>query len=275
LCIGGNHCHIKIKKNLKNIIFIRVKSGRWVIKWFQHDSNASHDAKIKKLILRFGAEGYAVYFHCLELIAGDLTQTNINFELEHDAEIIADNLKIKGTDKEAGIDKVNRILKFLIDLKLFTIENNRIFCFKMASRLDNTISRSPEINKIKQLRSNYAVDTKKLGAEENRIHENTIQKNTIDKIRSDKKRFTKPTKEDLLLYAEEIGFQIDPDRFLDYYDSKGWLIGKAPMKDWRAAVRTWKKNNFQDKGQGKTSRQAKEYNEALEVLNARRQENTK
>lgn len=119
------------------------------MKWFQHDSNASHDAKIKKLIFRHGAEGYAVYFHCLELIASDLTQSNINFELEHDAEIIADNLKIKGDQNKAGIDKVNNILKTIIQLGLFTIENNRVFCFKMASRLDNVVSRNPEINKIK------------------------------------------------------------------------------------------------------------------------------
>ena len=60
------------------------------MKWFQHDTDSTQDAKIRKLILRHGAEGYAVYFHCLELIAGTITKSNINFELEHDAEIIAD-----------------------------------------------------------------------------------------------------------------------------------------------------------------------------------------
>ena len=58
------------------------------------------------------------------------------------------------------------------------MQDNRVFCFKMALRLDNTISRSPEINKIKQLRIDYVDNTKKLGAEENTIHENTINKNT-------------------------------------------------------------------------------------------------
>ena len=65
--------------------------------WFQHDTASTQDAKIKKLLIRHGAIGYAVYFHCLELIAADISETNLTFELEHDSEIIADNLKISGT----------------------------------------------------------------------------------------------------------------------------------------------------------------------------------
>ena len=152
------------------------------MKWFQHDADASHDAKVKKLILRHGAEGYAVYFHCLELIAGDLSQTNINFELEHDAEIIADNLKIRSENNIASIDKVNNILKSIVSLGLFTMQNNRVFCYKMAHRLDNTVSRSPEINKIKQKRIDYVADTKKLGAEDNTTHNNTIDNNTLEQF---------------------------------------------------------------------------------------------
>ena len=77
------------------------------MKWFKHDANASTDAKIKKLIIRHGAEGYAVYFHCLELIVSDLEDTNVTFELEHDSEIIADNLKIRSEQGISAIDKVN------------------------------------------------------------------------------------------------------------------------------------------------------------------------
>jgi len=150
------------------------------VKWFQHDANASHDAKIKKLILRHGVDGYGIYFHCLELISGDLTQTNITFELEHDSEIIADNLKIKGDEQMSGIDKVNMILKTFIELGLFEENNNRIFCFKLASRLDNTISRSAEINKIKKIRSDNVEATQTYKAEDNTIHNNTIKENRAD-----------------------------------------------------------------------------------------------
>ena len=151
------------------------------MKWFQHDADASTDAKIRKLLLRHGPEGYAVYFHCLELIAGGVEKNNITFELEHDAEIIADNLKFKGDSQYSAIDKVNNILKTIIDLNLFTENDNRVFCFSLLKRLDNTISRSPEINQIKknvgttkQLRSNNV-------AEENRIEQNRIKQNKTEK----------------------------------------------------------------------------------------------
>jgi hypothetical protein len=211
------------------------------MKWFQHDTNASHDAKIKKLILRHGAEGYAVYFHCLELISGDITQNNITFELEHDAEIIADNLKISGDSNIAGVDKVNNILKTLINLELFNEVDNRVFCFKMANRLDNTVSRSPEINNIKQmLRSDNVVSTQKLLAEENRIHENTIEKNKTKK----KKTFVPPSKEDIINYCKEKSYNIDIDYFYEYYTELNWHNKKGEkVKSWKLTLSTWNANN--------------------------------
>lgn len=151
------------------------------MKWFQHDSNASADAKIRKLLLRHGPEGYAVYFHCLELIASSVEKTNITFELEHDTEIIADNLKFKGSTSVSAIDKVNNIMKTIIDLRLFEISDNRITCFKLALRLDNTVSRSADINQIKK-----SVSTTKLLRSDNVTEENRIEENTLDKNRTDK-----------------------------------------------------------------------------------------
>ena len=56
-------------------------------------------------------------------------------------------------------------------------------------------------------------------------------------------RFIKPTVEEVEAYCREKGYYIDAAYFVDYYASKGWLVGKTPMKDWKAAVRTWVKNN--------------------------------
>lgn len=55
--------------------------------------------------------------------------------------------------------------------------------------------------------------------------------------------FNKPMPDQVTAYAESIGFALDGQQFCDYYESKGWLIGKTPMKDWKAAVRTWKRNH--------------------------------
>ncbi len=53
------------------------------------------------------------------------------------------------------------------------------------------------------------------------------------------RRFTKPTVEDIREYCHERGNGIDPQRFFDFYEAKGWRVGNQPMKDWQAAVRTW------------------------------------
>ena len=56
-------------------------------------------------------------------------------------------------------------------------------------------------------------------------------------------RFTQPTLEEVQAYCVERGNGVDPQRFVDYYSSNGWKVGKNPMKDWKAAVRTWERNN--------------------------------
>ena len=51
----------------------------------------------------------------------------------------------------------------------------------------------------------------------------------------------KPTPQEVEEYAKSIDFGLDGEAFCDFYMSKGWLIGKSPMKNWEAAVRTWKR----------------------------------
>ncbi|MBS1372076.1 MAG: hypothetical protein HPZ91_19200 [Lentisphaeria bacterium] len=60
--------------------------------------------------------------------------------------------------------------------------------------------------------------------------------------RCPKKRFVKPAVEAVREYCESRQNNVDAGEFCDFYDSKGWLIGKTPMKDWRAAVRTWERS---------------------------------
>ena len=56
------------------------------------------------------------------------------------------------------------------------------------------------------------------------------------------RRFCPPTVSDVKAYCLENGYSIDPERFIDYYDANGWRVGRNPMKDWKAAVRTWVRN---------------------------------
>lgn len=64
-----------------------------------------------------------------------------------------------------------------------------------------------------------------------------------DKDKRKREVFKQPTSEEVKAYCQERNNRIDADHFIDYYASKGWMIGKNKMKDWRAAVRTWEKND--------------------------------
>lgn len=62
-----------------------------------------------------------------------------------------------------------------------------------------------------------------------------------------RKRFQRPTVAEVSEYCDERHNNVDPQRFVDYYDSNGWHVGKNPMKDWKAAVRTWERNSTGDR----------------------------
>ena len=59
-----------------------------------------------------------------------------------------------------------------------------------------------------------------------------------------RKRFEKPSISDIKQYCMERNNNVNAEQFYDYYESNGWKVGKNSMKDWKAAVRTWEKNNY-------------------------------
>lgn len=75
---------------------------------------------------------------------------------------------------------------------------------------------------------------------QDRIGKERIVKDSIGKS---KKRFTPPTLEEVKAYCLERGNQVDAEQFIDFYQSKDWMVGKNKMKDWKACVRTWEKRN--------------------------------
>lgn len=82
----------------------------------------------------------------------------------------------------------------------------------------------PSEDKLKRIRNN---NTKEI----------PIERNTKDKEK--RGNFVPPTVEEVAAYCSERNNSVDPENFVNFYSSKGWMIGKNKMKDWRAAVRTW------------------------------------
>lgn len=89
---------------------------------------------------------------------------------------------------------------------------------------------------------------KQLQADESKCSRNPIQSesesesNTKESARI-AKRFTPPSIEDVEAYCKERGNKVNAQTFVDFYSAKGWKVGQNPMKDWKAAVRTWEQRD--------------------------------
>lgn len=76
------------------------------------------------------------------------------------------------------------------------------------------------------------------------------------------KRFAPPTVDEVRAYCLERGNCVNPQRFVDYYSSNGWMVGKNKMKDWQAAVRTWEQK--ESKGRPAAAKSSNPFLDMLE-----------
>lgn len=72
--------------------------------------------------------------------------------------------------------------------------------------------------------------------------ENAIAEHEAKYHKEKSSRFIPPDPQEVTNYAASIGFKLDGQSFVDHYEANGWIRGKTKMKDWKAAVRTWKHN---------------------------------
>lgn len=68
-------------------------------------------------------------------------------------------------------------------------------------------------------------------------------------------RFSPPSLDEVQAYIAERGSAVDAQQFIDFYASKGWMVGKNRMKDWKAAVRTWEKRRKEEAGEQPTKQE--------------------
>lgn len=79
-------------------------------------------------------------------------------------------------------------------------------------------------------------------------------------------RFQKPSLEDVRAYCISRSNKVDPEQFYNFYESKGWMVGKSPMKDWRASVRTWEKREKEVAPRKRESRKESVFEHNLRVM---------
>ena len=155
--------------------------------------------------------------------------------------------------KELNMTKTTmyKYMNILIDCGV--VEKKQTYVGNIKGRVVYLITHEITLNirnpKISETEKTTCSDSEKLGSRENRKStdsETNINNININNIKNNKKsmeNFTPPTLEEVKAYCIERNNGVDPERFIDFYSSKGWMIGKNKMKDWKAAVRTWERRD--------------------------------
>ena len=153
---------------------------------------------------------------------------------------------------------------------------------------DTTLTPYQQRKCIKSLKKNGIIETKRKGVPAKqyfKVNEELVVKflnnlslskcTTINKnkeIRINNKPFNKPTILEVQNYCSERNNNIEAEAFIDFYESKGWFVGKNKMKDWKACVRTWEMRNKtkkkwnNSKGMSKLDAQINAWQEAKKLL---------
>lgn len=204
------------------------------IDYFSHDTKARSDSKIVDLVMRYGMEGLGVYWCIVEML-----YENEGRIMRTQCERIAFELRTH----EALVNGV------IYDCDLFDYDEQFFWSYSVLKRLDSILSKS---NKARESalkrwepceRNANALPTQCEGnaikRKEKEIKENNIKEKSG--------RFTPPTINEVREYMKQQQMDDLAEKWHSYYQSNGWKVGKNSMKDWKAAVRTWKQNTTTDK----------------------------
>ena len=103
------------------------------------------------------------------------------------------------------------------------------------------------------------LDAKKQGKSHIKYVEGVLKNKMLERNvlvnNTKKKRFVKPTVEEVKKYCIERNNCVNAEQFYDYYESNGWKVGKNAMKDWKACVRTWERNEYRKPNSKKNSKE--------------------
>lgn len=155
-----------------------------------------------------------------------------------------------------NVDIVRSAMKMFVELNMIELlEDETIFMAEVDKLIGSETkwAEKKRIQRVKgdnvpQLSSKCPIEIDK--EQENRERE---ESNIEPQMRYKRKPFTKPTLEEVKQYCAERDNGVDAQRWFDYYSSNGWKVGKNPMKDWKAAVRTWERSNDNGKGKSNTN----------------------
>jgi hypothetical protein len=227
--------------------------------YFPHYSMARNDRKVRRLRKELGVEGYGIFMMLLEILRD---QPDLRYPMS--------DIDLLETEIGTSQAKIEAVIKgyelFLIGTEYFhspkLIEYLEPY-FRAREQRSIAGQKSGESRRLKALLPTN--DERLLNGRSTvveQVEESKEKESRLDEIKDvQRKRFTPPT-------VDEV-FELMKDRnkseyFVNYYQGNGWKVGKNPMKDWRATVRTWMlKDKEKEKEKSPVYSYHKEYGDTL------------
>lgn len=212
--------------------------------YFQHDYNARNDPKLQDVLIEYGVAGIGVFWCVIEQIyeqGGKLpfkACKSIAFALHVDCKVVEsvvndfDLFQNDGTFfwSSSVLARLNRRKeiserrKKAAETRWKSKETQQEQCNSNANAQQEQCNIYPKKRKEKEKKESTSIEVESIGAKA-------------------AKRFCPPTLQEVQNYISEKGYSIDAEAFIAFYESKGWMVGKNKMKDWRMAIVTWSKRD--------------------------------
>lgn len=230
--------------------------------FFSHDCNARNNGKILELRSEYGAEAYGIYFMLIELLMESTDYmlkrkySTLAFALQVDAvllqKVVEDYELFDFSDNEDFFFSPS-LLKRVRPLESLREKRRQAGVKSGESRRKNKMDNEFEdaVADDEQMLNTCSTLVDKKRTKESRVEKSKVEQSRAKESRVEETevanepsaakadRFVPPTQQELEAYKLENKLDINTDVFLDFYQSKGWLVGKNKMKDWRAALRNW------------------------------------
>jgi len=226
--------------------------------YFSHDSNAFQDPKVTKMIMELGMESYGIYWVIIE-----------NLRNEEEYKLHADDMTTIAFQCRCDQAKVKQIVT---KYKLFVLSPTGHFYSKSLNLrmeiMDILREKRQEAGRLGGIASSKARAIVDRGSS-SKVKESKVKEKKVNEIK-ETRGFTPPNVPQISSYIKEKGYSVDPELFHNHYSSNGWKVGgRAAMKDWEAAVRTWEKRGKKDSaaGQGGSVMGSNDTDKYLESLN--------
>ena len=217
------------------------------VKWIKLNVDMFDDEKIK--IIQAMPDGDALLVVWIKLIAL-AGKTNDGGYI-----YISENIPYTEDMLAVIMNKPLLTIRLAMDTfkNLDMLENDTKGIYLVNFEKHQSLEKMEKIKEQNRLRKQKERERKRL-AENNvtvtvtQCHATDIDKDIdidLDKENNNKpqKRFTKPTLEEVQAYCQERNNGVDAHKWYNHYEAVGWKVGKNPMKDWKASVRTWERGN--------------------------------